>query len=182
MNDLDQTQLPDELTQLKERATKLGIKFHPSIGLDALKEKVNDLLTGKEEKETPVETKALVETQGQMRSRLRKEAQKQVRIRVTCMNPNKKDWPGEIFSFSNSVLGSVKKYVPFNAEEGWHVPVCILNMIKERKFQTFYKVKENGKEITRGKQVPEFSVEILPNLSKEELETLAKVQAMKSGQ
>ena len=37
-------EMEDELTLLKERADMMGVKYHPSIGLEKLKEKVNEKL------------------------------------------------------------------------------------------------------------------------------------------
>lgn len=167
----------DELTLLKEQAKKLNISFSPNIGLDALKAKVKAVL----ENEAPVEEVAavsLVETSGKRRARLRKEANVLVRVIVSCRNPSKKEWQGEFFTVSNSVIGTIKKYVLFDTEDGWHVPVALYNMIKERQYQHFYKVKVDGKEVTRGKLVPEFNVQLLPQLSKEELQELAQRQAI----
>jgi len=161
----------DELALLKERADMMGIKYHPSIGLDKLKEKVNEILVIEE---SPVE-----ETPGQKRTRLIQEATKLVRIRVTCMDPNKKGWPGEIFTVSNDVIGTVKKYVPFNAESGWHVPNIILKHMKRKKRQEFRTVKtRNGMQIKEGYLVPAFAIEELSPLTEEELKELARKQAM----
>ena len=174
----------DELTLLKQRAQTLGIKFHPSIGLEALRSKVNGAITGEEEAE-PADDVAVaavepvVETKVQLRNRLRKEAAKLVRIRITCMNPNKKEWKGEVFTASNSMVGTFRKFVPFNVEDGWHVPQILLNMIKARQFQTFYTVKnDRGVAIRKGKLVPEFAIEVLPPLTEKELTELARRQAM----
>ena len=174
----------DELTLLKQRAQTLGIKFHPSIGLEALRSKVNGAITGEEEAE-PADDVAVaaaepvVETKVQLRNRLRKEAAQLVRIRITCMNPNKKEWKGEVFTASNSMVGTFRKFVPFNVEDGWHVPQILLNMIKARQFQTFYTVKnDRGVAIRKGKLVPEFAIEVLPPLTEKELTELARRQAM----
>lgn len=172
----------DELTLLKEQAKKLNISFSPNIGLDALKAKVKAVLENEtpvvEEVAAPVTLGTLVESTGKRRARLRKEANVLVRIIVSCRNPSKKEWQGEFFTVSNSVIGTIKKYVPFDTEEGWHVPVALYNMIKERQYQHFYKVKVDGKEVTRGKLVPEFNVQLLPQLTKEELQELAQRQAI----
>lgn len=173
----------DQLAVLKARAQRLGIKFHPSIGLDALRSKIAEALATSDELPSAVtETKATPadkETRAEARARLRKEAGKLVRIRLTCMNPSKKDWLGEVFTVSNSVVGTYRKMVPFNNDEGWHVPQFILNMIKERKFQAFYSDKgPRGTTIRKGKLVPEFAVEILPPLTPAELAELARRQAM----
>ena len=111
--------------------------------------------------------------------RRRKEANELIRIRVTCMNPNKREWDGEIFTTGNSTLGTLKKYVPFNADEGWHVPRAIYNQIIERQCQIFVTKKDSrGNTTKEGKLIKEFAVEVLPNLTVEELEELARKQAM----
>lgn len=180
----DEPQL-DELTLLKQRAQTLGIKFHPSIGLESLRSKVSAALTGEDAEEAaeePVPEAPAAESRIQMRNRLRKEASALVRVRVTCMNPNKKEWKGEIFTASNSIVGTFRKYVQFNTEEGWHVPQIILNMIKARQFQTFYTIKnERGVAVRKGKLVPEFAVEILPPLTEKELLELSRRQALAGG-
>ena len=44
------------------------------------------------------------------------------------MNPTKKEWEGEIITVSNALVAvTVKKYIPFAAEDGWHVPQISLN-------------------------------------------------------
>ena len=180
----DEPQL-DELTLLKQRAQTLGIKFHPSIGLESLRSKVSAALTGEDAEEAaeePVPEAPATESRIQMRNRLHKEASALVRVRVTCMNPNKKEWKGEIFTASNSIVGTFRKYVQFNTEEGWHVPQIILNMIKARQFQTFYTIKnERGVAVRKGKLVPEFAVEVLPPLTEKELLELSRRQALAGG-
>lgn len=180
----------DELTSLKARADLLGLAYHPSIGLDKLREKVNAAATGEvlesEAKEPVVVSKPKAdgvpavkeETDGQKRFRLRNEANELVRIRVSCMNPAKKEWEGEIFTSGNATVGSISKYVPFNSDDGWHVPRILLNMIKERQCQIFVSKKDSRGNMTRtGKLIKEFAVEIMDPLTTEELAELAARQA-----
>ena len=170
--------MPDELASLKQRADMLGISYHPSIGLEKLRDKVNAALTPQEE-EAPKETKSAVESETQRRIRLRDEAAKLVRIRVTCMNPNKKEWEGEIITAGNAGVGTYKKYVPFNADEGWHVPNIIYQVLKDRECQVFYTVTgPRGNKFRKGKLIKEFAIEVLPPLSEDELKDLAQRQAM----
>ncbi len=125
----------------------------------------------------------VAETENQKRLRLRNEANEQVRIRVSCLNPNKKDWQGEIFTVGNAAVGTFKKFVPFNTEEGWHVPRMILQAMQERQCQIFVNEKtKNGVTVRRGKQIKEFAIEILPSLTQTELNELARRQAMANGQ
>lgn len=171
--ELEQT----ELEGLKARASQLGISFHPSIGLDKLREKVTAALTDDKPEAKKDEPKK--ESEFQRIKRLKAEAHRLVRIRVTCMNPAKKDWEGEIFTVGNSVVGSVKKFVPFNVEDGWHVPHIMYEMLRERMCQIFVNGKtQSGVTKRESKLIREFAVEILPDLSKQELQELAQRQAM----
>lgn len=179
--------IEDELDTLKKRATLMGIQFHPSIGIVKLREKVNAKLNSDDEVAEPAAVVAKptirpsrAQLKAQYHTRLRKEANRLIRIRLTCMNPNKKDWPGEIFSVSNSVIGTVKKFVPYqDAEDGYHVPHVIYEQLIDRKYQQFRKVKlPNGGEQMKGSLVKEFSIEVLPRLTSTELKDLATKQAL----
>lgn len=178
MTDLD-SQQSDELEQaalegLKERATKLGIKFHPSIKAETLQAKIKEAM-GEDSNAT---NKPVVEASSTVVDP-RKEAARLIRIRLTCMNPAKKEWDGEIITVGNSVVGTHKKYIPFNADEGWHVPKIIFDALVERQCQVFTTVKDSrGNNIRQGKLIKEFNIEVLPNLTSEELQELARRQAL----
>lgn len=179
----------DELTALKRRADQMGIKYHPKIGVDKLRDKVNRAIEGQgvEEEEEVITTTshnvAPIKSQAQLAAeeatKKRKDATRLIRIRVNCMNPAKKDYEGEIFTVSNSTLGTFKKYVPYNAEEGWHVPYIIYEHLKERECQIFTTVRgPRGEKIRKGKLIKEFAIEVLDPLTPAELEDLARKQAM----
>jgi hypothetical protein len=181
-DDTEEVLVQDELSALKARADLLGLTYHPSIGLEKLRAKVLAAQQGEDEgqqtKEEPV-AKPEGETEAQKRSRLKRQASELVRIRVTCMNPAKQEWEGEIFTVGNSLVGSFKKYVPFNADEGWHVPRIMYEQIKERQCQVFTTVTDSrGNKVRRGKLIREFAVELLAPLTKEELAEMARRQAM----
>lgn len=179
--------MSERLEEMKAYATEHGIKFHPSIGEEALEEKIRSFEDAQSQEQT--ETKQVAapaveksESKKLSRRELKKEQLKLVRVRITCMNPTKKEWEGEIITVSNALVGTVKKFIPFGAEEGWHVPQILLNVLKEREFQHFYIVKdERGNKVPRGKNMKEFAIEVLPPLTKEELEKLANKQAMAGG-
>lgn len=176
-----------ELEALKTRADLLKVAYHPSIGLEKLRDKVNAAISaepGESPDDEPVveqtaPTAPKEETIAQRRERKKKEANELVRIRVTCMNPAKKEWEGEIFTAGNSLVGSFKKYVPFNSDEGWHVPRIIFNQLKDRQCQVFVNNRDARGNVTRkGKLIKEFAIEVLPNLTIEELHDLAQRQAL----
>lgn len=180
MSDFDNEDLApvaDELTTLKARADLMGVTYHPSIGVEKLREKINAALAPKASAEAePAEGE---ETENQMRVRLQREAAELVRVRVSCMNPAKKEWEGEIFTTGNSVVGTYKKYVPFNTEDGWHIPRIIYNQITSRECQIFVTTRDSrGNTSRKGKIIKEFAVEVLPALTQEELAELARRQAM----
>lgn len=112
----------------------------------------------------------------------RRNANRLVRVRVTCMNPNKKNWMGEILSVGSAKMGTIKKFVPFNAEEPYHVPYAIYQLLKERQCRIGTTVKlPNGQEVNRYKLINEFAVEVMPPLTQDELEKLKQRQAMAKG-
>ena len=77
------------------------------------------------------------------------------------------------------VVGTFKKYVPFNADEGWHVPRIIYEQLKDRECQVFTTVRDSrGNSTRKGKLIKEFAIEVLPNLTEEEIKELAQRQAM----
>ena len=173
--------IPDELTSLKARADLMGIAYHPSIGVDKLREKVQAALENKPsavEKEEVIATPKS-ETHAERQARKRREAGALIRIRVTCMNPAKKEWDGEIITTGNSLVGTFRKYIPFNSDEGWHVPQIIYNQLVSRQCQVFTTVTDaRGNKIRRGKLIREFAIEVLPQLTPQELHELAQRQAM----
>jgi hypothetical protein len=105
---------------------------------------------------------------------------KLVRLRITNLDPKKKDLPGEIFTVANEYLGTQRKYIPFGevTDNGYHVPWCIYQMMKDRKFANIRTIKSaNGQSRTETSLAQEFALEVLPPLTPRELEQLATAQA-----
>ena len=193
----------DELPALKAKADLMGITYHPSIGAEKLREKIQAKLNETNETPAPAAQGETArddaaatagapaaaapvapqpETLAEKRKRIRQEALALVRIRLTCMNPAKKEWDGEIITTGNSLVGTVTKYVPFNAEEGWHVPQIMLEVLRNRQCQVFYTERtKNGIAVRKGKLIREFAIEVLPALTERELKDLAQRQAMAAG-
>ena len=170
-------EMPDELTLLKQTAATMGISHHPNIGLDKLKTKIEEAKA-----DVVVDPSASMAAPGSKKmDPKRAEALKLVRIRISDMNPINANLKGALFSVGNSKLGMVKKFVPFNAEDGFHVPAIILSQIKAKKFVSHFEVKINGKQVNRHKLIPQYAVEILPPLTEKELEELKQRQLMASG-
>ena len=171
MENTDQDLVMDELATLKARADMLGITYHPSIGVEKLKEKISAVTSNQ-----PKEPETVV---GDVKNDPKADALRLIRIRLQCMNPAKKEWEGEIISVGNSVVGTVKKYIPFNADEGWHVPKMLFDYLNEKQCQVFVTVNDGrGNSIRKGKLIKEFSIEVLPPLTADELKEMARRQAL----
>lgn len=182
MNEANETMIPEELSEdilaqelaaLKLRADQIGIKYHPSIGLENLQKKVADAVAVDEGiEDNGTEEKVSTNTPASQNPSL-----KQVRVRISCMDPAKKSWTGEIFTTGNSKIATVRKMVPY--EKPFHVPQIILNMIRQRKHQLFYDFRlPNGKDERRSRLVNTFSVEVLDPLTEKELHELKQRQLM----
>lgn len=198
MNDQEQSQPSAEEIAIEAaardalvaKATMLGVEFHPKLSSDKLAERIREHVAKEaapktdltklvvEAKEpTKAEVKAEKETDLQKRLRLKREASELVRIILTCKNPLKADHGGQVFSVGNSNIGHFTKYVPFENQEGWHVPRIILQLIKDSEYQHHYKDPKNP-NVTLSKRAKEFVVDILDPLTTQELHDLAQRQAM----
>lgn len=183
----------DELEVLKSRADMMGIKYSPKIGVDALRDKIQRHMSDEKPSATnedeevemaPKEKKVVPETEAQMRERLRKEALRLVRVRITCHNPSKADLRGELFLVGNKYIGNVNKFISFgdDTENGYHIPMVLYNNLKNRKYLSKRSRRgPNGQDILETRMVPEFSIEVLPDLTDKQLADLAASQAAKGG-
>lgn len=188
-----------ELDHLKAKAKFMGLSHSPNIGVDALRKKINDHVAGIPEapavqeqlivtQQAPaprVETEA--ERNARIREEVRSDALRLVRLRITNMNPDKKELHGEIMTVANRFLGEVKKYIPFDeaaSEVGYHVPYCLYLMMKDRTFlqkKTRKDARHPGQIHVDQRWVKEFALEVLDPLTPEELNQLAAAQAAARG-
>jgi len=163
------------LDALKDKATDLGITFHPSIGLEKLQEKIDAVASAKS---TENALQAAATNASIAKSKIpdaKKAASRLVRVVIQSLDPLKKEYDGEYFTVGNSVAGSITKLVQFGVP--WHVPFMFVNALKEKQYQSFTKKKTpDGGTITQTGSRPAYAVEILPDLTQEEINELAKLQ------
>jgi hypothetical protein len=186
---------PNELDMLKERARMMNIPFSNNISVDTLRKKINDKLEGKPDEPEVAETAAnanqvyapnplIGQTEPMKRKTLRQhlhdEQMKMVRLRITNLDPKKKDLPGEIFTVANEHLGTVRKFIPYGevTDGGYHVPFIIYQQLEARRFQNIRTIKDRrtGTNRVESNWAKEFSLEVLPPLTEEELKRLATAQ------
>ena len=162
----------------------MGIPISGNIGIDALKKKIQHYLDGKKDEEdgiqeasenkaAPRKSKLMLEQE--LRERLQKEEMSLVRCKIYNLNPAKRDLHGEIITVANKYLGTVRKFIPFGeaTDNGYHIPKIIYNDLKSRQFQHIQTKQNGGKIDVKTRMVPEYSIEVLPPLTQEELEELA---------
>ena len=185
----------DELTLLKERAKQMGIPFSNNISLETLRKRIADKMEGKDEPEVnplagdseiaaiTAAPKKLDAKQNALalRKLMHREQMKLVRVRITNMDPKKKDLPGEIWTVANEYLGNVRKMIPYGeqTDDGFHIPYCLFRLLQSKRFLHIRTVKDHvtGLERQEKQWVKEFSLDVLPDLTKEELARLAAAQA-----
>ena len=107
------------------------------------------------------------------------------RIIVVPNDTNLSEYHGMIFTVGSSAVKKgkmVKKYVPFNNEQGWHVPNMIVENIQAAEVQKFRKeTMPNGEKIMKPYMTKKFNVTILPDLTKQEMDELAAAQKARGG-
>jgi hypothetical protein len=108
-------------------------------------------------------------------------AMRLIRVVVTPNDPLMSSYPGLIFTVGVSGINNgkmIKKYVPFNNEEGWHVPNIILQQIEHAEMQKFKTITTpNGEKVLEPYITKKFNVRILDPLTPEEMDKLAASQA-----
>lgn len=190
----EETQLPSEeerLKMLKQRARMMGITFSNNISVETLQQKIADHQAGNtvaDKTDVLDPAPAMVDPsrpapakKQTLRQKLIDENMRLVRLRITNLDPKKKDLPGEVLTTGNNIIGTVRKYVPFGevTENGYHVPYILYKMMKARKFLNIRVIKDKtgrGNDRVESNYVPEFALEVLPPLTERELKQLAQAQ------
>ena len=194
MSDLNQneditlTDGADELSLLKQRARMMGIQFSNNIGVEALRAKIEAKQAEEADNkiEVPaVQAKSPKGAKATLLANMKSEQMKLVRLRISNLDPKKKDLRGEVITVGNDIMGKVAKFVPYGevTDNGYHVPQCIYNELKSRKFLHIRTTKNprTGEAQVEQRLVPEFALEVLPQLTAEELAQLAAQQAASGG-
>jgi hypothetical protein len=202
-------QAPDELTLLKQRAQIMGIQVPPNIKVETLKlriqEKVDsdrkaDVERAKAKSEAQVDAALQkqfqaqslpeefpgkapkVKTKQELARDLKQEYLKLVRVKVVCLDPSKAELKGEIVTVANGILGKVSKFIPYGdecGEDGYHIPYILYLFLKEKRF---YQVKKDKRGTPiKSVEMPEYAIEKLPQLTAEQLKSLAQRQKAAQG-
>lgn len=171
-------ELDQAIVSLKKKADLLGISYKSNTSVatlqSAIKAKLESPVGDVQGEVTTQLAKGM--TQGELITDATDKAMKLVRVIITPMEATKAaGLESEMFCAGNSVVGTVKRTIPFGVE--WHVEKILLNTIKEKKFQMFSsKNNSKGVPITTSRLVPAYNIVELPALTDEELIKLAEHQ------
>jgi len=175
-----------ELAALKERAKMMGLKLSPKIGLEKLKAKIEAKLNPPVEETADPEEETEIQRKARIRKKQISEQMVLIRCRIANLNPSKRDLRGEIFTVANKYVGTVRKFIPYGeaTDNGYHIPQILYEQLKTRKFlqvNTRNDRSAGNQIVVDQRWVPEFSIEVLPKLTQEELGKLAASQAAAGG-
>ena len=175
-----------ELAALKERAKMMGLKLSPKIGLERLKAKIEAKLNPTVEEDVDPGEETEIQRKARIRKKQITEQMVLIRCRIANLNPSKRDLRGEIFTVANKYVGTVRKFIPYGeaTDNGYHIPQIIYEQLKTRKFlqvNTRNDRSAGNQIVVDQRWVPEFSIEVLPQLTPEELDKLAASQAAAGG-
>ena len=178
----------DHLALIKQKADTVGVAYTAEDTVDSIRAKINAKLNDepkpKENSDGVASGSPAPKTKQELRQEAILDATRLIRVRITNMDPRKADLPGEFFTVSNGVVGTIQRFIPYSEQEdGWHVENMLLEMLKEKQFYQLRPRKgPNGTVLPDGRWVKEFAIELLEPLTQEELRVLANKQAAAAGQ
>jgi hypothetical protein len=178
--------------EISDKLAEHGIKMHFNSKRTKLVEALNNINGNEDTKmeavvtETPANTGGTVITEDmlddfkingvELEGLRDNDAMKLIRVIVRPNDPLKLESGGEIFTYGSNVINNgkaVKKYVPFNNEEGWHIPNIIYQNIVATECQIFKKVTRNGQDTMEAVKIKSYNVEVLPALTQDEIDKIA---------
>jgi hypothetical protein len=177
--------------EISDKLAEHGIKMHFNSKRTKLEEALNNINNSNEDTKmeaTVIETtnKTVLVTDDmlddfkidgvELEGLRNNDAMKLIRVIVRPNDPLKLESGGEIFTYGSNVINNgkaVKKYVPFNNEEGWHIPNIIYQNIIATECQIFKKVTRNGQDTMEAIKIKAYNVEVLPALTQAEIDKIA---------
>lgn len=107
------------------------------------------------------------------------------RVRITNLDPADENVPGTIISVISKYTGKVAKFIPFDEEfyeNGYHVPQILLDSMEAQTYNVRREKRNRntGEVEVKTSRNRKFQIEYLRDLTKRELDDLAKDQAARN--
>lgn len=176
--------------QISDKLAENGVKMHFNSNRDKLIEALNNLNIEENIMENTITNTNVTEITDDMLDNFSingieleglrtDDAMKLIRVIVRPNDPLKMESTGDVFTVGSDTVNrgrAIKKYVPYNNEEGWHVPNILLDNIRAAECQIFKKVKRGNEHVMESQKIKAYNVEVLPPLTQEELTKLGQRQ------
>ena len=189
---MEQLEKAAQLSAIKAQADLLQVPYAANIGLETLSERVRAFKVSQklEKFDTPEDTVVdggeLLSTTTGIKVPADVEAQyaifhaKQlVRVSIVCLNPAKSELESDLYTIFSSSLGRVSQVIPYQAPNGYHIPRCLANFLRDKKYVGFRPTKrkqgENGVDREHF-EMAEFLITDMPPLEAHEFDRIAKRQ------
>jgi plasmid stability protein len=167
-----------DIEDVKAELEVAGVKLHHKTGEAKYRQVLSEVVAGtynnKPDNTPPVAVSSPTELT------VEQKAMKLSRIVVSPNDPLQSTYTGLIFTVSSSIINrgkAIKKFVPFNNDEGWHVPNILVKQIQNAEMQKFKTIKAaNGEKQLVPYITKKYNVQTLPDLTQPELDKLADQQ------
>jgi len=170
-----------ELIALKKEADSFGIKYHPASGISKVREAIQEhkrkVSSADNMSFKPEKIMSPAETAKMYKKILRDKQSRLIRCIVHNNDDNETDLVGDVIKAGNDVVGSIQKFIPFDNEEGYHIPQILLDTMRDKTCQKWKTVKKaSGETVKEPFNVPKYTITVLPDLTEHELTALADKQ------
>jgi hypothetical protein len=161
----------NDLESVRARAKELGVSYHPAQKAETILANIEEFLANK----LPDAPKP--ESSAQMLKRLQESSLALIPVTVTSMDPADAGIPSVMISVGNKVLGQVSKVIPFGHK--WYMPKILVEELEAKRFIRSSMVPmPGGKERLDQQWIPKYAVIRHPMPTQQELDELAKQQAL----
>lgn len=174
-----------DLEAIRAKAKELGVPVHPAQKAETIQANIDRFLVEAASGVTlpavaaePLASVPAVETEAEELARLQAEALALIPVTVTSMDPADAGLTAAIISVGNAKLGQITKAIPFGYK--WYMPKILLEDMEERTFMrhAMVPVPGSGMERLETAHIKKYAIQRHPMPTQEELEQLAKAQAM----
>jgi hypothetical protein len=165
-------------TEMKEKATDMGLEFAGNIKKEELEQLIKDAEENEEIEakmasyELPKEEVKVDKPAKKVNHRM--DAMKLIKCVITPLADSKRNLTHEMFSVGNAQVGFIKKVVSLGVET--FEPTIIVKNIKQRKMVVAQKKTVDGKEVIVNKRVPAYNI-IEMEITAEDIEAAKQPRA-----
>lgn len=164
----------ESIAKFKTRLDVLNVKYSEDATMEELIQLYKDKMESLSTTVKPDEVEDLI------REYNRKQAQRLVRVSISCMNNAKTDLKGQWFTIRNRTIGVMREFVPYNTDAmaaGWHIPLAMYKNLRERVYYpAITKKGKHGIDEVAGTAQKEFNIVVLEPLTQDEIDEIAKHQ------